>query len=77
MFITFETPEGAEATVNTAYVTHVTQVESAYPEAGSFIYFTSERALQVKPTVSQICRMLANDGDDEASEPQRLLVRPG
>jgi hypothetical protein len=44
MFIVVETKNGAEATINTTFVTHVTQLESAYPEAGSCIHFVSDRA---------------------------------
>lgn len=76
MFITVDTPEGAEATINTAFVTHVTQLESAYPEAGSCVHFTSERALQINMTVSQFSRMLASGTGNEAMAKDEPLVRP-
>ena len=63
MFITVETPEGGEATINTAFITHVTQLESFYAEGGSCVHFTTDRVLQLKLSVTELTAML------KASEP--------
>lgn len=58
MYLTVETTDGGIATVNLASVTHITQLENAYAEAGSVIHFVSDRSLQVKLPIEELIGQL-------------------